>query len=64
MTAFKEMEQENVCLIDDERIDDTQDQDIIVAGYGSCRSCGCTGYIRDNSGSARCECKHSFSQHR
>lgn len=43
---------------------DPQEHIPVIAGYGSCRSCSCSGYVRDNSGSARCECKHSFSQHR
>lgn len=41
---------------------DPQEEDPIKAGYGSCRSCGCTGYKPGKP--SYCECGHHFSQHR
>ena len=34
------------------------------AGYGRCRSCGCTGYISKHNGSHECKiCNHHFDRH-
>lgn len=42
---------------------DPQEQDPIFGGWGSCRSCGCSGYIKSGDGNT-CRCGHHFSQHR
>jgi len=34
------------------------------AGYGSCRACGCKGYISKHDGSHECKtCNHHFDRH-
>ena len=33
----------------------------LKAGYGRCRSCDCTGYVRKKRDT--CECGHNFTQH-
>ena len=34
-------------------------------GWGSCKSCGCSGFIDQGPGNNSCgNCKHHFTQHR
>jgi hypothetical protein len=40
-------------------------QEDTIAGYGSCRSCSCTGYKKKKYPDNYCaNCDHHFSQHR
>ena len=40
------------------------DIEILVAGYGKCRSCDCRGYISKHNGSHECRnCNHHFDRH-
>jgi hypothetical protein len=35
-----------------------------LAGYGSCRACGCKGYISKHNGSHECKiCGHHYDRH-
>jgi len=35
-----------------------------MAGYGSCRACGCKGYISKHNGSHECKiCNHHYDRH-
>jgi hypothetical protein len=43
--------------------DDSQEQDTIIAGQGSCRSCRCQGY-EPSKEAGYCKCGHAYSQHR
>jgi hypothetical protein len=38
-----------------------EDDHVVIAGWGSCKSCDCRGYIRKKPDI--CECGHHFSQH-
>lgn len=41
-------------------------QDDVRAGYGSCMSCKCKGYVKPGDNSAICAnpaCRHHWSQH-
>ena len=38
-----------------------RDDVIVIAGWGRCKSCGCTGFVKKNGDI--CECKHHFRQH-
>lgn len=41
---------------------DPQEQDQeLRAGWGSCKSCDCTGYVRDKQ--PFCRCGHHYNQH-
>ena len=40
---------------------------VVEGGYGSCRSCNCTGYKKSKGGDQYCtnpNCGHHFDQHR
>lgn len=40
-------------------------QKSLLAGYGRCRSCDCTGYISKHDDTHECKnCGHHFSRHR
>lgn len=44
---------------------DPKKQEPIFAGWGACRSCGCSGYIQGGAGYQNCKsCGHHFSQHK
>jgi len=46
-------------------IGDPQEHNPIFAGWGACKSCGCSGYIQGGAGYQSCKtCGHHFSQHR
>jgi rRNA maturation endonuclease Nob1 len=39
--------------------------EIPLAGYGSCRACGCKGYISKHNGSHECKiCGHHYDRHK
>ena len=42
-------------------LDDHQEQDRVYAGWGSCKSCDCSGYTSKKPDI--CECGHHFSRH-
>jgi hypothetical protein len=62
---------EQVGLLDIEPIEfpltgslgDSQRLDTIRAGWGACKSCGCTGYVRGATVNI-CKCGHHYSQHK
>jgi len=39
------------------------DREEVVAGWGSCKSCDCSGYVSSGDGKT-CNCGHHFSRHR
>jgi len=41
-----------------------KEDNIPKAGYGSCRACGCKGYISKHNGSHECKtCNHHYDRH-
>lgn len=47
------------------RLETTADSLPAFAGWGSCKSCGCQGYIQGGVGYQNCKaCGHHFSQHK